>query len=85
MYLPPKALVFAIAGVAFPVGNSGQAFFLLLNAASPVAWSASAGGIMPQACLPSFRQQGGSFDSGRGADSNGEISGKLTTANSKTA
>lgn len=78
------ALAAMDAGADLPDGYSGH-FILPLRKAGAVSVDlALAASIMAQRCLPSRRQQGGSFTSG-GADISGVISGELRTANSIAA
>lgn len=72
------------AGVDLPDGYSGHFILPLWKAGAASVDLALAASIMAQRCLPSRRQQGGSFTSGW-ANISGVISGELRTANSIAA
>ena len=74
----------ANAVVEPPDGNKGQAAFLAMIA-KPDAAPSLLDKVIEQPCLPSRRQQAGSFDSGRADSSGSIISGKLKATNSKIA
>jgi hypothetical protein len=71
-------------GTLLLVGNCGHVDFVLVSETLPEAEGAAVFTVIEQACLPSLRQQAGSFDSGS-AESNGDNSWRLNVKVSKNA
>jgi hypothetical protein len=71
-------------GTLLPVGNRGHVDFVLVSETLPEAEGAAVFTVIEQACLPSLRQQAGSFDSGS-AENNGDNSWRLNVTASKNA
>lgn len=71
-------------GTVLPVGNCGHVDFEPVSVILPKTEGATLFIVIEQPCLPSLRQQAGSFDSGS-AESNGDNSWRLKVRVSNNA